>query len=125
MYDIISVMTHNLICYVLFFCAIFVVTTCDLIFDRSTKQYPLNVKNRLHILNNREAYYYYYYYYYYEPLAYEHYLPFPKLLCQGYCYISNRILRGGHNGFLGIFYSNPPHMCKFSCVNIGFLVACI
>ena len=27
LYDIISVMTHDLICYVLFFCAIFVVTT--------------------------------------------------------------------------------------------------
>ena len=37
--------------------------TCDLICNRSTEQYPLNGKNRLHILNNREAYYYYYYYY--------------------------------------------------------------
>ena len=36
-------------------------TTCDLICDRSTKQYPLNGKNRLHTLNNREASYYYYY----------------------------------------------------------------
>ena len=60
MYDI-SVMTHDLICYVLF-CVIFVVTTCNLICDRSTEQYPLNGKNRLHILNSREEYYYYYYY---------------------------------------------------------------
>ena len=36
--------------------------TCDLICNRSTDQYPLNGKNRLHILNNREVYYYYYYY---------------------------------------------------------------
>ena len=49
-----------------YFCAIFVVATCDLICDRSTKQYPLNGKNRLHILNNREAYYYYYYYYHHN-----------------------------------------------------------
>ena len=63
LYEIISVMTHDLICYVLCFYAIFVVMNCDLFCDSSTKQYPLNGKNRLHILNNREAYYYYYYYY--------------------------------------------------------------
>ena len=33
--------------------------TSNLICNRSTEQYPLNGKNRLHILNNREAYYYY------------------------------------------------------------------
>ena len=38
--------------------------TCDLICNRSTEKYPLNGKNRLHILKNREAHYYYYYYYY-------------------------------------------------------------
>ena len=47
----------------LLFCAIFVVTTCDLICDCSIKQYQPNRKNRPHILNNREEYYYYYYYY--------------------------------------------------------------
>ena len=37
-------------------------TTCDLICERSTEKYPLNRKNTLHILYDREAYYYYYYY---------------------------------------------------------------
>ena len=52
-------MTRDLICYVLFYVR-FIVTTCDLIYDHSTEQYPLN-KKQAHILNNREAYYYYYY----------------------------------------------------------------
>ena len=55
-----SLMIRDLICYVLF-CVIFDVTPLDLICDCSTEKYLLNRKNRLHILNNREAFYYYYY----------------------------------------------------------------
>ena len=60
-----------------------------------------------------------------KPSESEHCLSHPKLLREGDCYIPNGILSGGHNGFIGLLNSDPPHLSNFSVIHIRVLVAYI